>query len=289
VAHPNLAAAPERTTARLSGATFRKEAEFGMNSDPRAWIATLRGSHDRLAELVAPMTPAQLREQSYCTDWSVAQVLSHLGSGAELTLLGLPAALGESEPPSPDSRQPIWDRWNAKSPDDQVADALVIDERLVATLEQLTDDQLATMKMEFFGMQLDAVGIIRLRLGEHVLHTWDVAEHADPAATVSAAAAALLVDSVPGFLAPRLGKPLAEPFAVRVTTFAPDRDYLLSSGESVTMTDWPGDDGAVPQVRMPAESLLRLAYGRLDPAHTGAEVSGDRAVLDKLRAIFPGF
>jgi uncharacterized protein (TIGR03083 family) len=260
-----------------------------MESSPRTWIATLRRSHERLAGLVAPLTPAQLREQSYCTEWSVAQVLSHLGSGADISLMGLPGALGEAEPISRDSFGPVWDKWNAKNPDDQAADALETDEQLVAALERLTDDQLAGMKMEFFGMHLDAVGIIRLRLSEHALHTWDVAVHADPAATVAPDAAALLVDNVPQFLAPRLGKALAEPFAARVTTFGPDRDYLLSSGESVSMTDWPGDAGAVPQVRMPAESLLRLAYGRLDPAHTPADVSGDPAVLDKLRAIFPGF
>jgi hypothetical protein len=40
---------------------------------------------------------------------------------------------------------------------------------------------------------------------------------------------------------------------------------------------------------MPAESLLRLAYGRLDPAHTPPEVSGDTEALEKLRVIFPGF
>ncbi len=260
-----------------------------MESDPRVWIATLRRSHERLAGLVAALTPAQLRDQSYCSDWSVAQVLSHLGSGAEIALMGLPGALGEAEPISRDAFGPVWDRWNAKSPEDQAGDAIAIDEQYVTALEQLTDDQLASMGIEFFGRRLDAVGIIRLRLGEHSLHTWDVAVYRDPAAVLSADAVALLVDNVPAFLAPRLGKPLAEPFAVRVTTFGPDRDYLLSSGESVSMTAWPGGNEAVAQVRMPAESLVRLAYGRLDPAHTPAEVSGDPAVLDKLRAIFPGF
>jgi len=32
-----------------------------------------------------------------------------------------------------------------------------------------------------------------------------------------------------------------------------------------------------------------LSYGRLDPEHTPASVSGDQDTLDKLRAIFPGF
>ena len=262
-----------------------------MESNPRFWIETLRRSHDRLAGLVAPLTPDGLRGQSYCKDWSVAQVLSHLGSGAEIALMMLPGALGEAEPVSREAFVPVWDTWNAKSPDDQAADALATDERHISALEALTDEQLGQLKMDFIGMQLDAVGIIRLRLGEHALHTWDVAEKDDPAATVSADAAALLIDNVPQFLAPRLGKPLAEPFAARITTTDPDRDYLLTSGESVAVADWP-DDGSgagAPHVTLPAEPLLRLSYCRLDAAHTPASVSGDVAALDKLRAIFPGF
>jgi len=262
-----------------------------MESNPRVWIETLRRSHDRLTGLVKPLSPEELRAQSYCNDWSVAQVLSHLGSGAEISLMMLPGALGEAEPVSRDAFPAVWDSWNGKSPDDQAADALTADEAQISALEGLSDDQLSRMQMDFIGTQLDAVGIVRLRLGEHALHTWDVAEHGDPAATVSADAAALLVDNVPAFLAPRLGKPLAEPFTARITTTDPERDYLLTSTDSVVMTDWPGDgDGAsVPQVTMPAESLLRLSYGRLDAAHTPAAVTGDAETLDKLRAIFPGF
>jgi uncharacterized protein (TIGR03083 family) len=264
-----------------------------VSSDPRTWIATLRESHERLAGLVQPMTPDQVRAQSYCRDWTNAQVLSHLGSGAEIALMTLPGALGEAEPVSRDAFGPVWDVWNAKSPDEQAADALAADERQIQTLEQLSDSQLAAISMDFFGMmQLDAVGVVRMRLGEHVLHTWDLAVMRDPAATVQADAVELLIDNVPQFLAPRLGKPLSEPFSVRITTTGPDRDYLLTSGESVKMENWPGDaaaDADVPHVRMPAEALLRLSYGRLDPAHTPSSVSGDPETLDKLRAIFPGF
>jgi uncharacterized protein (TIGR03083 family) len=265
-----------------------------VSSDPRTWIATLRESHDRLAGLVQPMDPDQIRAQSYDTDWSNAQVLSHLGSGAEISLLGLPGALGEGEPVSREAFQPVWDVWNAKTPDAQAADAIDTDERHVATLEGLTNEQLAAMHTEFFGMQLDAVGIVRMRLGEHVLHTWDLAVIQDPGATVQANAVALLIDNVPQFLAPRLGKPLPEPFVARITTTDPARDYLVTSGESVSMTDWPGDlseadADAAPHVTMPAEALLRLSYGRLDPDHTASSVQGDADTLDKLRAIFPGF
>jgi uncharacterized protein (TIGR03083 family) len=262
-----------------------------MQSDPREWIATLRHSHERLDGLVRPLTPEQIRGESYCGDWSIAQVLSHLGSGAEIGLLMLPGALGEGEEASRDSFQAVWDVWNAKNPDEQAADALAADERHVKALEQLTDEQLGRISLPFFGMDLDAVGLVRLRLGEHALHTWDIAVRLDPAATVAPDAVGLLIDNVPQFLAPRLGKAPEEPFAVRIRTTGPERDYLFATAENVVMTDWPedGTDAPVSEVSMPAEALLRLSYGRLDPAHTPASVTGDPADLDQLRAIFPGF
>jgi len=263
-----------------------------MESDPRKWIATLRNSHERLARMVRPLSPEQLREQSFCRDWNVAQVLSHLGSGAEIALLTLPGALGDAQPLSRDAFPPVWDAWNAKSPDDQAADALISDEKHVSALEKLSDEDLARVRLPFLGMELDSVGLIRLRLGEHALHTWDVAVTQDPSATVSADAVTLLIDNVPQFLAPRLGKPQDQPFVARIRTTGPDRDYLLTASAAVSMTDWPGDDGqgaGASQVSMPAEALLRLAYGRLDPGHTPAQTRADPADLDRLRKIFPGF
>jgi uncharacterized protein (TIGR03083 family) len=266
-----------------------------MESNPRAWIATLRQSHDRLLSLVGPLSPEQVSGPSYCKDWTIAQVLSHLGSGAEIAMMGLPSALGQAEPVDRAAFQPIWDRWNAMSPDDQAAAGLVADAQHVQMLDQLSDEDLASISFSFFGMTLDAVGLIRLRLGEHALHTWDIAVMLDPAAEVAPDAANLLIDGVPTFLAPRLGKPADPPFRARITTTEPARDYLLSAAESVSMADWPGadeahaDGAAIAELTMPAEALLRLSYGRLDAGHTPASVTADPADLDRLRAIFPGF
>ena len=262
-----------------------------MERDPRVWIATLRNSHERLASLVEPLSPEQLRAQSYDSDWSVAQVLSHLGSGAEIALMSLPAALGQAEPVDRAAFQPVWDVWNAKSPDEQAADCLTWDEKQVRALEQLSDDELAGISMPFIGgMILDATAMVGLRLGEHALHSWDVAVTGDPAATVAPDAVDLLIDNVPGFLAPRLGRVPDVPYRVRIRTTGPDRDYLLIAADPVVMTDWPGDGGAADaEISMPSEALLRLAYGRLDPAHTPASVVADPGYLDRLRTMFPGF
>jgi len=49
-------------------------------TDPTPWISALRASHDRLAGIAGTLDADGLREQSYAKEWSVAQVLSHLGS-----------------------------------------------------------------------------------------------------------------------------------------------------------------------------------------------------------------
>src|SRR5262249_14769816 len=105
--------------------------------DAQAWIEALRHSHDALRAIVEPMDEAGLRRQSYASDWSIAQVLSHLGSGAEIFALFLDAGLNGAEPPGGDTFQPIWQAWNARSPQAQATDALAADEALVKRLESL--------------------------------------------------------------------------------------------------------------------------------------------------------
>ena len=159
-----------------------------MTSDPRALIGILRTSQNQLAALVEPLGPDQLRAQSYDTDWTIAQVLSHLGSGAEIANLGLPAALSGNRQLDRAAFPPIWDAWNNRTPEAQAADALTWDEQHVSLLEQLTGEELAAIRLEFFGRQLDAAGLVRMRLSEHAMHTWDVAVASDPTATVLPAA-----------------------------------------------------------------------------------------------------
>jgi len=86
----------------------------GLEPDPDAhrWIAALRHSQDRLASIVQPLSPDQLRSQSYDTEWSIAHVLSHLGSQAELGMGWLSAAVEGTESAGRESMQPVWDAWN---------------------------------------------------------------------------------------------------------------------------------------------------------------------------------
>jgi len=98
-----------------------------VETDPAPWIQALRHSHDVLRATAEPLTEDQLRQRSYASEWSIAQVLSHLGSQSEIFGLFLDAGLTGQDPPGMEQFVPIWDIWNAKGPQAQADDALLAD------------------------------------------------------------------------------------------------------------------------------------------------------------------
>ena len=260
-----------------------------METRPAPWIDALRHSHDTLRGLAEPLTTDQLEQRSYDQDWSIAQVLSHLGSQAEVFGLWLDAGLSGQDPPGREEFPPIWDAWNSRGPQAQAADSLQANEALIERFESLDAGQQERFRLAMFGMDLDMAGLLRMRLGEHAVHTWDVAVALDPAATVAPDAVTLLVDTL-GQLAARAGQPDGVKRRVRVTTSSPQRDFLLESGETVTLVPLPDGERDEPlaELWLPAEALVRLTYGRLDPAHT-PPVEAEGVDLGELRRVFPGF
>ena len=259
-----------------------------MENDPAPFVQALRHSHDSLRALVEPLTDGQLEQRSFCTDWSVAQVLSHLGSQAEGFGLWLDAGLTGQDPPGPEVFPPIWDAWNARTPRAQATDSLQANEALIQRFESLDAGQQERFHLELFGMNLDMAGLARMRLSEHAVHSWDVAVALDPAARVAPEAVGLIVDTL-GPLAARSGKPDGTKLRVHVSASDPQRDFTLESGETVTLApSVAGEDAELPELRIPAEALVRLVYGRLDPAHT-PPVETRGVDLGELRRLFPGF
>src|SRR5262249_44122876 len=151
-------------------------------------------------------TDDQLEQRSYCPDWSIAQVLSHLGSQAEIFGLWLDAGLSGQDLPGRDAFPPIWDAWNAREPRAQAADSLQANEAVVRRLGSLDAGQRERFHLELFGTGLDTAGLARMRLSEHAIHSWDIAVALDPAAKVTPEAVDLIVDTL-GPLAARSGRP----------------------------------------------------------------------------------
>jgi uncharacterized protein (TIGR03083 family) len=257
-----------------------------VETDPAPWIQALRHSHDVLRATAEPLTEDQLRQRSYASEWSIAQVLSHLGSQSEIFGLFLDAGLTGQDPPGMEQFVPIWDIWNAKGPQAQADDALLADEVITTRFESLTDDERARLRLNAFGRELDVAGVAAMRLSEHAVHTWDVVVALAPSATIEPDAVALLIDNV-GPLAGR-GKPDGKERTVCVATSDPKRHFRLETGEKISLTPADHHEEKLPKLVLPAEALIRLVYGRLDPEHTPPLEATD-VDLDELRAIFPGF
>jgi uncharacterized protein (TIGR03083 family) len=266
-----------------------------MESSPAPWIGALRRSHDALQAAVEPLGLGQLEQLSYASEWSIAQVLSHLGSQAEIFGLFLDAGLTGQDPPGPDAFGPIWATWNAKDPQAQASDALRADQATVERFESLDADEQARVHLHMFGMDLGATGLARMRLGEHAIHTWDVLVALDPAATVAPDAVALLIGQLDQLVA-RTARPDGKQRRIRVSTSHPERQFILATDEAVTLTASDDETAAElgqselgqSELRLPAEAFVRLIYGRLDAAHT-PPVENVGVELDELRPIFPGF
>ena len=262
----------------------------GMTAQTRTLTASLRTLHDDLAAFVLELGPEKLRERSYDTEWTVADVLSHLGSGSELTLLRLRAEHEDS--PTPEESAQVWAKWSSRTPEQQAAEAIAVEEEFVSTLERFDDDALTVLQQDFGGLDVDPDQALRLRSSEQAMHSWDILVMFDDNAVLPEAGVPGLLDVLPVTLR-FAGQPQDDLLRVRVRTTDPERDYVLElapDATHLTTVDDSTDTNAVDgELLLPAEALLRLVYGRLDPRHTPPYEATDDTLLQRLRVIFRGF
>ena len=247
-------------------------------------LPPLAASVQRLRELVRGLDVDELESPSYATDWTIADVLSHLGSGAVLMERRLEAAL--SGVPLPDDvAQPVWDEWNAKSPQAQADDALTEDERLGKAFASVDEDDRERTEFPFGPLTVSFETAVALRLNEHALHTWDIEVMSIPGAVLPPDAAAVIIDNL-GLIGRFAAKPTGDEREVRIRTHEPIRHFTVRlTSESALLLE--GDGGVDPDLELPAEAFCRLVYGRLDPDHS-PPVAANGEVLDLLRRVFPG-
>jgi uncharacterized protein (TIGR03083 family) len=250
-------------------------------------------THEQLAELVPGLTDDQLTQVSGASEWTVAQVLSHLGSGAEIILDTLGAARAGRERAA-DANQAVWARWNAMSPREQADGYLRAGGELDRAFAELDATQRAELRvpMGFLPQPADVDLFTGMRLNEAALHAWDVAVAVDPSATVPADVAAVLVDQYLGPLGFLLGftaKPdqLSDrPVTLTVRTTAPERTLALRLADQVQLTD--GSASADGELTLPLAALPRLLSGRLRATDADVVATGPVSRAD-LERVFPGY
>ncbi len=258
-------------------------AELGPDGD----LDVLRASVDRLRTVVEPLAADDLDRVSYADEWTVAQVLSHLGSGAVIMGHHIDRALsGESADAS--FAPAVWDEWNAKPADQQAADALAADAALIDRFDTLTEDERARFQLSIGPFQLDLAGTIRMRLNEHAVHRWDIDVTSEPPARLDPDAVPVMIDNLDTIA--RFGaKPDGTHADIHIATTNPERHFRLElTGDTATLTATT-PAGPEPDLVLPAEAFIRLVYGRLDPAHTPPEVTTmTDGTLTALRHVYHG-
>jgi uncharacterized protein (TIGR03083 family) len=263
-----------------------------VTTDARGRISTLRRSHDDLARFVDDFDERLLSTRSGADEWTVAQVLAHIGSGAEIGYHTLRAAIEGQPPPGPQSFPSIWAHWNSLQPIDALAAFRQSDGRLVAELEDLDDATLEDLSIDlaFLPAPVDVATAVTFRLTEHALHSWDVHVAFAAAAPVAAYVVPYVLPHM-ARLAGWVGRPSGVNGRVLIETFDPSLTYVLELDEAVALT--PATDGAHDEataLHLPAEAMVRLLAGRLKPGHIPASVTIEGALaLDEVRAVFPGY
>ncbi|SDM10859.1 maleylpyruvate isomerase family mycothiol-dependent enzyme [Nonomuraea jiangxiensis] len=256
-------------------------------------IKELRAELDELSALVRGFGDEDLARTSGAAEWDVSQVLSHLGSGAEITLAAFDGAVNGTGSPTMEVIRGIWARWDGMSRGERAEAFVTANEALLRRLEELDAGTREELRIElwFPGEPASVARLTGMRLSEFAHHSWDVKVAFDPAATLAPGAVELLLDQVGGMFG-YVGKPEAlggRQVAVAVHTTAPARSFGLDLGPAMAITGVPAEADVV--LTTPAEFWLRLVYGRHAPEHTPSTVdlSGDAVTLDDLRRVFPGF
>ncbi len=242
-------------------------------------FAVIRSSVDRLTTIVGPLDDDEIAGRAFPKDWSIADVCSHLGSGAEIWQRRVADALERSDTPD-DFNDRVWDTWNAKSPRAKVDDAIVAMEAFISAIDALTADERARLQVPIGPMSFDFESFLGLRANEHVLHEWDIAVAIDPETTLAADGVETVIDNL-DLVGRFTAKPTGERREITVRTYLPGRSFRVTlDTESVAFAQTEVVDHV--DVEMPAESFIRLVYGRLDPTPAQNEA------VDVLRLVFPG-
>ena len=251
-------------------------------------IGALRKAHEETAAIVDGLDEKGLVAQSGAAEWTVAQVLSHLGSAAEIARSTLLAGKRDEE-----GVQPVWDRWDAMAPAEQASNFVEFESRLVEALEALDDNELSSKRIDvgFLPAPIDVGFFVGMRLSEVALHGWDVEVAFDGDATVRSYLVPFVLERLPLF-AGFFAKPIGKAGKVAIETSEPSRFYLLElreDGASLSEETQP-PTGAGTRIEMPGESLLRLTAGRLSPERTPSKVTVQGELsLDDIRKVFPGY
>lgn len=262
-------------------------------------VRALKREYDTLVRDIESRPPGFLGQDSYCTEWKNYQVTSHLGSGSEIFLRSLEAALDGKEPLSDDGRKAIWAHFDSLGPDQVYPEFKDRVGKLLAYLDALPESKYNDIIPTFAG-PLPLPKALLTRLNEMALHVWDVRVKQDPKLTLDSESTRLLlpmvIERLPNRakadgLADLRGQPIG--FDVQNGT---TRQFTLRPGSEKPSVEEGLPSNALFTVKITPEALERLVSGRLPidqgitegHARVSANANNARDYV-ALNKIFPGY
>lgn len=253
----------------------------------RDLLTALRSSVRQLRELTEGLDDTALARASYAADWTIADVLSHIGSGAVIMGRHLQAA-ASGETPDPAFAATVWAEWDAKAPSAQATDAHTADSQLLERIASLDDAHHDTLEVVMGPMHLTFAEFVAMRLNEHAVHTWDIEVADDPHAALNPDTVPFLTDNL-ALIAQHGASAHDRNEAIEIATTDPERHLRIElAGDTATLAT--SSSNAATDLTLPAEAFVRLLYGRLDPEHTPDQIGGTSAseTLHTLRQTYRG-
>jgi uncharacterized protein (TIGR03083 family) len=263
--------------------------------DARRLARLSADAYTSLRDYLEQLPPAGRTEQSAAREWKVYQVVSHLGSQAEIQLGTVNSALRDAPPLGDPERKAIWGYFDSLQPDQVLAPFIKNNDSFIAFVEGLSEAELGR-SIPWLSGTAPIAQVLATRLGEQALHTWDIRWARDRDVR-------LAPETVPDLLELHIAsgrlKLLAKPeqagaLAGKTAQFfveAPATSLALKVG-SESVEAFRGRV-AHPDfsVELPAEVFLRLIWGRFlspDGEPQGQVKLSRPELLPSLVALYPG-
>lgn len=237
------------------------------SSDPNPYPrikAYERDEYARLSRYLADMDAEGWTEQSYCSDWAVYQVVSHIGSGARIGALRLKAWVGGGPAVTRELMQSIWGYFDGLQPTEmRAAYEQARDEYLRAEAE--TPDEAGLQEVDGFAGRRPVHAYQLARVWELGCHSWDVYVGRDRSARLHPDAVALLGGAFDQINLPldrdRAAALQAKPIVFRLNDSA-GRYSLDPTVERPRVQAVSGDGDAPLVIAGPDEAIVRFLSGR---------------------------
>lgn len=233
-------------------------------ANPYAQIkAYERGEFDRLGRYLEALDAAGWVEQSYCTDWLVYQVVSHIGSGSRIGRMRLESWVQGAPPATREIMQGVWGLFDSLGPEQMLSAYLAAVEEYLAA-EAATSDDAGLQEVEGFAGKRPMYAYQLGRVWELACHGWDVQVARNPQARFHPDAVALLAPRLQ-YVGAYLDKERGAALSTKPIVFK-----LADSGVEYTLDPsaerprlQPGAAADAPLViEGPDEEIMRFVAGR---------------------------